>query len=56
MDTVIGDGGTEFDLHELGRCILVFKRGVTDAVAAGNWLSCPAQTPCRLGLRPTSRW
>jgi hypothetical protein len=34
VDTVIGDGGTEFDLHELGRRILVFKRGLTDAVAA----------------------
>src|SRR6516225_11879181 len=35
VDTVIGDDGTEFDLHELGRRILVFQRGVTDAVAAG---------------------
>src|SRR6516225_12379512 len=34
VDTVIGDGGSEFDLHELGRRILVFKRGLTDAVAA----------------------
>src|SRR5262249_29729020 len=34
VNTVIGDGGTEFDLHELGRRILVFKRGLTDAVAA----------------------
>src|SRR5262249_49035550 len=34
VNTVIGDGGTEFDLHELGRRILVFKRGLTDAVPA----------------------
>jgi hypothetical protein len=34
MDIVIGDGGTEFDLHEFGRRILVFKRGLADAVAA----------------------
>src|SRR5262249_23363532 len=33
VDTVIGDGGTEFDLHELGGRILVFKRCLTDAVA-----------------------
>ena len=34
VDTVIGDDGTELDLHELGRRILVFKRGLADAVAA----------------------
>src|SRR6516162_4735255 len=34
VDTVIGDDGTKFDLHELGRRILVFKRGLTDGVAA----------------------
>ena len=34
VDTVIRDGGTEFDLHELGRRILVFERGLADAAAA----------------------
>jgi hypothetical protein len=34
VDTIIGDGGTEFDLHELVQRVFIFKCGLADAVTA----------------------
>lgn len=52
VDTVIGDGGTEFDLHELVQRVFIFKRRLADAVAAAAL----AEIGFRVRLERLSPW